>query len=108
MWKPGSEGSKLTPRPLFGSAAFFTTFLFKNHHKYLPRGAEFLPPPKRDAAFTFISPSVKGVIVAGKGTEQLADELAWHIGEMCGTTPEVVKRAAEGVPQLVELLKELA
>ena len=59
---------------------------------------KFLPPPKRDAAFTFVSPSVKGVIVAGKGTEQLADELAWHIGEMCGTTPEVVKRAAEGVP----------
>lgn len=38
----GSEGSKLTPRPLFGSAAFFTTFLFKNHHKYLPRGGCFV------------------------------------------------------------------
>ena len=42
MWKPRSEGSKLTPQPLFDAAAFSTTFLLKNHHKYLPRRGCFV------------------------------------------------------------------
>ncbi len=62
---------------------------------------QFLPPPKRKKAFTFFSSTVKGVIVAGKGTEKLADELSWHIGEMCGTAPEVVKKVSKGIPAVV-------
>ena len=60
----------------------------------------FRKPPKRETAFTFASGGTIGVIEAAKGTEGLANELAWHIGEMCGTVPKVVARAPDGVPVL--------
>ena len=61
----------------------------------------FRPPTRRGKAFTFISPSVKGVIVSGRHTSKLAGELAWHIGEMCGTAPAVVEKAPDGVAAVV-------
>ena len=61
---------------------------------------EFQPPPKRVKAFEFSSSTVDGIVVAGKGTEKLAEELAWHIGEMCGKPPKVAKVADEGVPSV--------
>ena len=64
----------------------------------------FRPAPVWPDAFAFVTADETGVVVASRGTEKLADELAWHIGEMCGKTPKIVPSAPSGVPTIALVL----
>ena len=69
--------------------------------------AEFKAPPVREPGLTLVDGDAVVTIAcnlkARDGTHRLADELAWHIGEMSGKTPKVVdiSRKPESGPVIV-------
>ena len=90
---PSGWGLKPLGKP--GDLTFDTTFANR---------PVFRPPPVRTPAFAFRSREVAGVVVTPRGDTalgELADELAWHLGQMCGQTVPVVSEAPSGVPAVV-------